>query len=653
MFQNKDLLKKSEITELINTLSVQDRASIITKKLINYCFINDDKLYIMNPNVTYTMHNDLQNGIIDMASKLIDISFKNLSDEKTEYITKIYPKYSKIFKNSFIVECLPQIKSMLNKNDIVFNVTIEEIHFQNGFMNTRTAIFGPRIMHKHYVTNYIKRDYVQSSEAQRKTVMMIIRKIYPEVDDLEYVLYYLASALSWNISNQCLLFLLGFASSGKSFIMSLCKATLECYVLELQSDALCESNNNINKILNTYQSNPQALISWINELAEGKKLNASLLKLMVDGFLQTTKLYCDNQFNFTHHSKLTFTSNNRPTFILDSGVIRRIRCLEHFSIFTSEKNLVDESKNVYLLDKDIILHMTQNGLLNAFFDILVSYCVKFIGGYQPPESKNLIELKEEIIGSNDIFADFIDSRLDVTNDQNDRLGKAEMCEMFKSMYPQKHLSESQILNSMKEKKIAYNFKLTKFGVKGCYTGVKFKDICDDQNAYDNNEKNLFAKVQNDEKITKLTTENELLQKKYDDLLQLQKVQSVKTTINKDEINKQLVKELKERKVNEIEREMIIKYKELKKENDELKKQNEELKKPIVKIARKELNVELIEKLYSKHQQMKKDRIDLDFENTENVKVKYVEEYHEEQYEPEYLALQDLMNDCCEDFSFFK
>ena len=60
--------------------------------------------------------------------------------------------------------------------------------------------------------------------------------IYPDKQDLECILEYLGSALSGISSKeQDTLFLLGKASSGKSFTLELTKACIEMYVKELKS----------------------------------------------------------------------------------------------------------------------------------------------------------------------------------------------------------------------------------------------------------------------------------------------------------------------------------------------------------------------------------------------------------------------------------
>ncbi len=59
---------------------------------------------------------------------------------------------------------------------------------------------------------------------------------------------------------------------------------------------------------------------------------------------------------------------------------RRVRAVEHSSRFTDDVNKVKESKNIYLLDKDLIDEIVKKKLLDAWIDILVDYGNKYVNG---------------------------------------------------------------------------------------------------------------------------------------------------------------------------------------------------------------------------------------------------------------------------------
>ena len=180
---------------------------------------------------------------------------------------------------------------------------------KNGYYDLKNKKFKQRILHTHYITKFIKRDYVKSSEKERDELMTHLRKIYPDNEDMKCILTILGSALSGKSNvDQDTLFLLGKAAAGKSFIMELSQKTFECYFKELKNDTFCHNNKNIDKILNSFANNPQTRITWINEIKD-VKIDETLFKKFCEGKLQTTKLYEEESHDIIHNSKAFITAN--------------------------------------------------------------------------------------------------------------------------------------------------------------------------------------------------------------------------------------------------------------------------------------------------------------------------------------------------------
>jgi hypothetical protein len=303
--------------------------------------------------------------------------------------------------------------------------------------------------------------------------------IYPDKQDLDCILEYLGSALSGISSKeQDTLFLLGLGSSGKSFILSLTEAAIGCYFKELKSDTFTLNNPKADKILNTFQSNQQVRITWINEL-EDARIDTSLFKKFCDGQLTTTKLYRDDCFTIPHYSKAIITANTMPNFKIDTGVSRRFKGYTHQASFTHDDELIDTKNHIHKVDKDLLFKLIENDLMDAFFDILAEKCSSWLKGKQIKFTKNFDETRDTVLLSNDWIQDFIDSNLKITNSPNDRIGKNEMFEALKSQYPQKHLTPMQLITALKDKKISYNAKLRCEKLQGCFVGVVFQSDFED------------------------------------------------------------------------------------------------------------------------------------------------------------------------------
>ena len=136
-----------------------------------------------------------------------------------------------------------------------------------------------------------------------------------------------------------------------------------------------------------------------------------------------------------------------PNINIDSGVSRRFLSYIHTSEFTSDKSKVDEKKHIYLLNRDLIENIIEEDLLNTWVDILAKYANKWIKGEEIPTPKSFKEATEEIIETNDNIQDFIDVKLTITTGgKADRIGKNEMIEIYKEMYPNRGMN-NQILKS--------------------------------------------------------------------------------------------------------------------------------------------------------------------------------------------------------------
>jgi hypothetical protein len=171
-FKTEDYLTYDEIKQLIKSEYTHDKATIVCNKLIKYCFVFSDELYVLQPNKTYQLMLNLKASLINSVSFIIQESHKQLSDNQKDKLIKRYnnPAVKSILKNTNIETYYPQLLTKLTKQNVAFNVTIGEIHFNNGFMDVKTKEFKERTSN-HYVTKYIRRDYVPSTEIQRKSVL--------------------------------------------------------------------------------------------------------------------------------------------------------------------------------------------------------------------------------------------------------------------------------------------------------------------------------------------------------------------------------------------------------------------------------------------------------------------------------------------------
>eukprot|EP01038_Epipyxis_sp_PR26KG_P017698 gene17698-24652_t len=517
-FEILDLLNYEKIKKLVQIDSPNDRADIITEKLKYYCFTNKGELFIFDSSkVIYRkIETTIDEELLTAITKYITQSIKNLNKEQKELLYYKHPeKIVKLSENSTINKMLPQIKVGLKRDEEqIFSPDFYQIHFNNGYIDLKTLKFEQRIMGRDYVNLYIKRDYHESSKYQHEKLNKIIKKIYPNKEDLEAILYILGSALTGKATTlQKLLFLLGKGSSGKSTIMTITQKAIECYLETLEEDAFSISNKNSDKTFSTFYNRQSVRIIWINEPKEDK-MNGSIFKKFCEGEVQGKLLYKNGTHKFNHNGLPIFTSNTMPNLKIDSGIKRRFRCYNHTAEFTSDITKVNENNNVYLLDLDVIENIVSDGLLNTWIDILSKYANKWINGKEIPIPASFKQATDDVINSNDIYPDFIDSKLTITKGGNtDRIGKNEMLEIFKEMFPNIKIEHTSLRPALCERGLSWETDLRANSIKGCYTNVIRRENYIPPTSLFQNEKNNIFDNDDDDEIQLLKKENEELKSK--------------------------------------------------------------------------------------------------------------------------------------------
>ena len=179
-------------------------------------------------------------------------------------------------------------------------------------------------------------------------------------------------------------------------------------------------------------------------------------------------------------------------------------------------------KHIYLLNRDLIENIIEEDLLNTWIDILAQYANKWINGEEIPIPKSFKEATEEIIETNDNIQDFIDVKLTITtNGKADRIGKNEMIEIYKEMYPNRGMNHQILKSSLCERGIDWDKEIRCFdGIKGCYYNVirKIENNNEDNNNYKFGKSPIDYGIESDDlNIVKLKNENLELKNKLKEL----------------------------------------------------------------------------------------------------------------------------------------
>jgi phage/plasmid-associated DNA primase len=628
-FETKDLLNYEEFETLLSSDSPNERASLICKKLKKYCFIQDKNLYMYDPElVIYKCVKDsIQNELITIVSLYITSS-KQVLDKAQNRLLSLERKgeFKRICENATINKILPQLATTLKEEEIRFKGDFYEIHYKNGYINLKTLKFEKRMPNKHFVTNYIGRDYEPSTEKERKEFLRRIKKIYPKEEDLEAILFILGSALTGKATKeQKILFLLGSGSNGKSAILKILQKAIGGYFETLEEEAFSMSNKNPDKTFSNFHNRPHIRIIWNNE-PKADQMNVTSFKKFVEGEMKGKLLYENGTHDFNHNALPVFTANLLPNIKMDGGVKRRFRGYNHMSTFTTDKSKVNESKNIYLVDRDLEDNMVNDKLLDSFVDIMAVYANKWINGEQAPFPKSFQEATDEMIDVNDHIQDFIDAKIKFTQSEDDRIGKNEMLALYYKLYPNKNMSVQSLVSLLKAKCVKWEPDKRCQGIKGVFIGVVEKSLCEEDNlnvldmyGYG---KILKPRNNNDNEINNIQKKYVKMKQKYK--LKIQKLEEIIKNhgIEIEEEPKEEIEEIEEEPKEEIE--------EVK---EEPKEEIEEPKEEIIEEIKEEIIEEIIE-------EPKEEIIE---EPKEEIKEEPKEEIEEDEKSEEDLIIEKLQN----------
>jgi hypothetical protein len=552
---NCQLLNFKDFSKLILSIDPIHQASIVCKYIGHKVIVQNKTIYEVKEHVVYEpLIGNVDEDILVKVSTYLSASYSFLSNEEKENL--LYIKISKsalskmsdeqrnnakkelkqkinaIFLNASIKKYIPQIKKNLTNNELEFDRYKEQIHYKNGYMCLRTLTFKKRELGKDFITHYINRDYVPSTESQRNQIMNHIKKIYVDDGDRNIILNIIGrtfAGLSAKSAKNT--FLLGVGSSGKSTCMNFCKLAFECYYKELKEDTFVKNNPKRDKIFNTYRKDKHILMTVINEMIDDN-IDSSSFKKFIEGEIETTVLYEDESKDVKHQSGLFFTSNTMPKLdMADSGTKRRVEAYYHKSLFIiddDKKNLIDEKKLIFLGNKNLKDEIVNNGLLDAWADIifersnlLLNSKIEIIYNDNFKNDKQLVE------ETDNPYKDFIEQEL-ITNESalGHLISKDDMLFAYKEFIkkPNANLLNKTLID--KFRCIAKDLQITLMydpsgrrcksklcnteSSKGCWINCRFKTDIEKMNETNETIKEEFI----------FTDENENLKKQIEELKKL-------------------------------------------------------------------------------------------------------------------------------------
>ena len=477
-----------------------------------------------------------------MANRELD---KQERDEAKERIKKIIQQISTAIKAietvtflKNVIESIISMKVLSKEEQDKLNRLDNHLNFKNGKLNLKTSEFCDRTKDD-FVTEYLDYDFqIKPNKSIKQEVTEVLKKICNSSDDdFDFIMRFLGYCITSETKEQKYLNVVGeTASNGKSTLIKLMEEALPIYIFKAKKDLFSEAFSKGHKY---FAQTKGKRIVYIEEL-DKKKVDADLLKDVVDGNKMNNEVLFSTTEKIDINFKLMFLSNNLMNFDADSGIKRRLIHFEFKNKFVDKEDIEKERINhrvgaVYEVDRTLTKKFQCNDeYKNALIHLLLKKSKQyFTEGLTVPQK--YLEMAKDVCDENDKFKNFFDDHFELTTNQNDRIAKTELHDMY-NHHTKCNFSPSTLMTEIKRLQLRYDKGLRCVyngqSVRGVLTGIKKKTV--DEKETDYGLDNLPCVTLGDDdllrKNTQLEKELRELKDQYEIMrLELEELKKKKTT----------------------------------------------------------------------------------------------------------------------------
>lgn len=370
------------------------------------------------------------------------IRYENIEDEEQK--TKLMNIFQKIRKYLITTKnkdnIVRELCILYQKNDEkIFekfdNVNDDILAFNNGVYDLKTNEFR-NAKPEELVTCTTGYNYQPFCQDTVNELNKIFESIMPNADERKYLL----KTISFGIVGRNLLeefyLWIGSGGNGKGLLRDLIQALLGEYFDPIDisyfeqtkhqghagaPDSIMARKKNCRMVITT---EPEADI----------KLRCAKLKDLAGGdTIQVRKMYAKDNFNFKPKFKIIIQTNKEVSMDgADGGVIRRLR----FIVFPNKFVDVPKKPNERKIDRTLKEKIKSDKYKLAFFKILLDHYNDFVknDNNELPMPERIKNDTQEYLNSNDPVQQFIDERIDKTENIKDTIKSSELYEEFKGLF---------------------------------------------------------------------------------------------------------------------------------------------------------------------------------------------------------------------------
>lgn len=222
-------------------------------------------------------------------------------------------------------------KDRLATRDEEFDMHPYLLNVQNGILDLKNGILYQHNPEKK-ITKIAATYY--DPNANCPTWLKFLSRIFNDNQELiEFIRRAVGASLS-GVNIQAFFILIGIGANGKSTFTNAIQEMIGNYAIKLRSETfMVKRNDSIPEEIAQLDGKRFAVAS---ELADGQKLNESLIKDLTGGDSMRARFLYKNSFQFRLHAKIWLYGNHRPNIVgTDEGIWRRPKMI-NFDVIIPE-----------------------------------------------------------------------------------------------------------------------------------------------------------------------------------------------------------------------------------------------------------------------------------------------------------------------------
>ena len=397
-FNDIRFVKSDEIDEFISDDFVKFYESMKMNDSTKYTDIAD---YVNNENKVKNKYNQ---SIDKLILKLEDVGFKN--KVKQQLATILYNKDSEFY-------------SKLNTNPYL-------IGFNNGILDLNKREFR-KGKQSDYVTFNTKINFIEYDEQNENVqeIFEFFRKIITNPKILEYLLLVLGKSLE-GIPDEKFYIWTGLAgANGKSTLINFIESTLGDYHYSPDVTLLTEKRRaSGNASPDLFMIKGRRYLTF-QEPENTDRLRTGILKQYSGGDTITARELFKSPIEFKNQGTMILCCNDLPEInSLDGGTWRRVRVIKFNSRFVENPKL----KNEFKIDHNLKEKMER--WKPYFMSILYHYYLKYKDQGSIEEPEEILIATDKYKQNEDIYINFIKTKLVFTGDKNDYVKTSDIYSLF-------------------------------------------------------------------------------------------------------------------------------------------------------------------------------------------------------------------------------